>query len=196
MEDKEIVERILNGDVQAFELIINRYEMSIARFIYQMVRDKETAEDLTQEVFILAYNKLFTYKPDYMFSAWLYRIARNKTIDYIRKEGKVKSVNIEDIGSICSKESSLEEVLEYRELKENIENFVNTLDIIDKQILTLRYTKHELTFNDIAHMLNMSLCSVKKRYYKIYDKYKKYVFRNKSVKRGEGYELQQMHTTV
>ena len=192
LQDKEIVERILNGDVQAFELIINRYEMSIARFIYQMVRDKETAEDLTQEVFILAYNKLFTYKSDYKFSAWLYRIARNKTIDYIRKEGKVKSVNLDDIGPICSNESSPEEIIEFRELKETIESFIKTLDIIDKQILILRYTKHELTFNDIADMLNMSLSSVKKRYYKIYDKYEKYVSRNKLVKRGEDYELQQI----
>ncbi|SHK05432.1 RNA polymerase sigma-70 factor, ECF subfamily [Clostridium amylolyticum] len=192
MQDKEIVERILNGDVQAFELIINRYEISIARFIYQMVRDKETAEDLTQEVFILAYNKLFTYKSDYKFSAWLYRIARNKTIDYIRKEGKVKSVNLDDIGPICSNESSPEEIIEFRELKETIESFIRTLDIIDKQILTLRYTKHELTFNDIADMLNMSLSSVKKRYYKIYDKYEKYLSRNNLVKRGEDYELQQI----
>lgn len=192
LQDKEIVERILNGDVQAFELIINRYEISIARFIYQMVRDKETAEDLTQEVFILAYNKLFTYKSDYKFSAWLYRIARNKTIDYIRKEGKVKSVNLDDIGPICSNESSPEEIIEFRELKETIESFIKTLDIIDKQILTLRYTKHELTFNDIADMLNMSLSSVKKRYYKIYDKYEKYLSRNNLVKRGEDYELQQI----
>lgn len=192
LQDKEIVERILNGDVQAFELIINRYEISIARFIYQMVRDKETAEDLTQEVFILAYNKLFTYKSDYKFSAWLYRIARNKTIDYIRKEGKVKSVNLDDIGPICSNESSPEEIIEFRELKETIESFIRTLDIIDKQILTLRYTKHELTFNDIADMMNMSLSSVKKRYYKIYDKYEKYLSRNNLVKRGEDYELQQI----
>ncbi len=192
LQDKEIVERILNGDVQAFELIINRYEMCIARFIYQMVRDKETAEDLTQEVFILAYNKLFTYKSDYKFSAWLYRIARNKTIDYIRKEGKMKSVNLEDVGCICTNEASPQEIVEYRELKESIESFIRTLDIIDKQILTLRYTKHELTFNDIADMLNMSLSSVKKRYYKIYDKYEKYVSRNKLVKRGESYELQQI----
>lgn len=192
LQDKEIVERILNGDVQAFELIINRYEISIVRFIYQMVRDKETAEDLTQEVFILAYNKLFTYKSDYKFSAWLYRIARNKTIDYIRKEGKVKSVNLDDIGPICSNESSPEEIIEFRELKETIESFIRTLDIIDKQILTLRYTKHELTFNDIADMMNMSLSSVKKRYYKIYDKYEKYLSRNNLVKRGEDYELQQI----
>jgi len=192
LQDKEIVERILNGDVQAFELIINRYEISIVRFIYQMVRDKETAEDLTQEVFILAYNKLFTYKSDYKFSAWLYRIARNKTIDYIRKEVKVKSVNLDDIGPICSNESSPEEIIEFRELKETIESFIRTLDIIDKQILTLRYTKHELTFNDIADMMNMSLSSVKKRYYKIYDKYEKYLSRNNLVKRGEDYELQQI----
>jgi len=195
LQDKEIVERILNGDVQAFELIINRYEMCIARFIYQMVRDKETAEDLTQEVFILAYNKLFTYKSDYKFSAWLYRIARNKTIDYIRKEGKVKFVNVEDIGPICSKESSPEEVVEYKELKESIENFIGTLDDINKKILILRYTNHELTFNDIAHILNISSSSAKKRYYKIYDKYEKYVSGNRVVKRGQCYKSQQMQTT-
>lgn len=192
MQDKDIVERILKGDIQAFELIINRYEMAIARFIYQMVRDRETAEDLTQEVFILAYNKLFTYKADYKFSAWLYRIARNRTIDHIRKEGKVKNVNIEDIGPVGSNEASPEEIVEFKELKESIESFITTLDEVDKQILFLRYTKHELTFNDIAVMMNMSLSSVKKRYYKIYDKFERYLSRNKLVKRGDNYELQQI----
>ncbi len=192
LQDKDIVERILKGDIQAFELIINRYEMSIARFIYQMVRDRETAEDLTQEVFILAYNKLFTYKADYKFSAWLYRIARNRTIDHIRKEGKVKNVNIEDIGPVGSNEASPEEIVEFKELKESIESFITTLDEVDKQILFLRYTKHELTFNDIAVMMNMSLSSVKKRYYKIYDKFERYLSRNKLVKRGDNYELQQI----
>ena len=192
MDDQQIVQRILEGDAQAFELIINRYEKSIVRFIYQMIKNKETAEDLTQEVFIMAYNKLYSYRQEYKFSTWLYSIARNKTIDFIRKDSKVKNISIDELGPITSKESSPEEKAEFKEFKKAIESFIETLDIVDKQILTLRYSREELTFNDIADMLDMSLSSVKKRYYKIYDRFENYYSSRNLRKRGEVRELRRI----
>ena len=84
-EDIEIVKSILMGNTELFEIIVNRYEIGIQRYIYNMVRNSETSEDLTQEVFISAYNKLYTFNKEYKFSTWLFQIAKNKTIDYIRK---------------------------------------------------------------------------------------------------------------
>ena len=84
-EDIRLIKGILNGDVKCFEALINKYEMKILKFIYYKVGQKEVAEDICQEVFITAYNKLNTFKYDYAFSSWLYTIARNKCIDYGRK---------------------------------------------------------------------------------------------------------------
>src|SRR4051812_5783748 len=96
-EDIELIRAVLKGDINSFEEIVARYEMGIVRFIYNMIRNKETAEDLTQEVFINAYKKLHSFRQEYKFSTWLYQIAKNKCIDHIRKYGKTQEVNMEEV---------------------------------------------------------------------------------------------------
>lgn len=172
-EDLELIRAVLRGDMNSFEEIVARYEMGIVRFIYNMIRDKEAAEDLTQEVFINAYKKLHTFRQEYKFSTWLYQIAKNKCIDYIRKYGKAQEVNVEDV-RISSCELSPEGYMEYKETRHIVEKFICTLKDLDKQILILRYSQEHLTFGDIAALLNMSESSVKKRYYKIHDKFEAY----------------------
>jgi DNA-directed RNA polymerase specialized sigma24 family protein len=156
-EDIDIVKSILMGNTELFEIIVNRYEIGIQRYIYNMVRNSETSEDLTQEVFISSYNKLYTFNREYKFSTWLFQIAKNKTIDYIRKN--------------------------------NILDFIKCLNEIDRQILFLRYTKNKITFQQIALILNMPESSVKKRYYRIYDRYELFISEKQNLKtlryRGE-----------
>lgn len=149
-----------------------------------MLRDKETAEDITQEVFITVYNKLYTFDSKYKFSNWIMRIAKNKCIDYVRKKSKVNESNIDDMIGISSKGDTPEERMEYKETKEFIEEYINGLQEIDKQIIMLRYLNN-VTFNDISNILNISESSVKRRYYKIREKFKKYI----EVEKGCGYEV-------
>ncbi|MBZ9634960.1 RNA polymerase sigma factor [Clostridium sp. FP1] len=82
--DKDIVKSILMRNIESFEIIINQYEIGIQRYIYNMVRNPETSEDLTQKVFISAYNKLYTFNSEYKFSTWLFQIAKNKAIAYLK----------------------------------------------------------------------------------------------------------------
>jgi RNA polymerase sigma-70 factor (ECF subfamily) len=172
-EDIELIRAILKGDINSFEEIVARYEMGIVRFIYNMIRNKEASEDLTQEVFINAYKKLHTFRQEYKFSTWLYQIAKNKCIDYIRKYGKAQEVSMEE-ACISSYELSPEGYMEYKETRHIVEKFISTLGDLDKQILILRYSQEHLTFGDIAALLNISESSVKKRYYKIHDKFEAY----------------------
>lgn len=184
-EDTELIRSVLKGDINSFEEIVDRYEMGIVRFIYNMIRNKETVEDLTQEVFINAYKKLHTFRQEYKFSTWLYQIAKNRCIDHIRKYGKAQEINTEEV-HINSSELSPESYAEYRETKYIIEKFISTLKSLDRQILILRYSQEHLTFGDIAALLNMSESAVKKRYYKIHDKFEdfesKYSFAGKEVR--------------
>ncbi|MGH4141029.1 RNA polymerase sigma factor [Clostridium sp.] len=173
-DDIDIVRSILMGNTELFEIIINRYEIGIQRYIYNIVRNYETSEDLSQEVFISAYNKLYTFNNEYKFSTWVFQIAKNKTIDYIRKnKKKVELEYCEGIVSCITQ--SPESSLEFKETKGNILRFIKCLNKIDLQILLLRYTKNKITFHDIAFILNMPESSVKKRYYKIYDKYQLFI---------------------
>lgn len=177
-EDQELVKLVLAGDMRAFEELVRRYEAGILRFTYNMVRSKESAEDITQEVFIAAYNKLYTFKQQYKFSTWLYQIARNKCIDYGRKYGNVQSVNL-DYLNLPSREMSPENIVEFKETKRKVEDFIATLSDIDRQILILRYSYEQLTFGDIAEIIKLGESAVKKRYYKIYDRYEEFIEKNK-----------------
>lgn len=184
-EDLILVQETLKGNVQSFEALLDKYELIILKFIYSMIRDKETAEDITQDVFITVYNKLDTFDSKYKFSNWIMRIARNKCIDYIRKIKKSKEMNIEECISIKSRETSPEERLEYKEIRDFIVNKINSLDNVDKQIILLRYSQ-KATFNDISKILDISESSVKRRYYKIREQFRRQI---DLYKEGCGYEL-------
>lgn len=180
-EDIDIVLSILSGNTELFEVIIIRYELGIQRYVYNMVRNPETSEDLTQEVFISAYNKLYTFNKEYKFSTWLFQIAKNKTIDYIRKNKKKIELEYFD-GIVSSNVQSPEISVEFMETKDNILAFIKCLDEIDRQILLLRYTRNKITFQQIALILNMPESSVKKRYYRIYARYELFISGNEDLK--------------
>lgn len=191
VEDAKLVQEVLGGNVESFEAIVKRYEMTILKFIYSMIKDKEATEDITQEVFITVYNKLDTFNDKYKFSNWILRIAKNKCIDYITKHRKINEENIDDVKSIeiTSREISPEQTLEFKETKRAIEKYINRLEHMDRQIIMLRYLK-EVTFNDISKILDISESAVKRRYYKIRAEFKKRIINEE--KRCE-YELQNIH---
>ena len=170
-EDLKLVDEILKGNIDSFNILVNKYEMIILRFIYNMIKDKEASEDITQEVFITVYNKLYTFKKGYKFSNWILQIAKNKCIDYIRKYKRVYQANLEEVRDLATEEISPEESYEFREMKNMIEDFISGLEEVDRQIVNLRYTT-ESTFHDIAEILNMSESAVKRRYYKLREKFK------------------------
>ncbi|GFP78378.1 RNA polymerase sigma factor [Clostridium fungisolvens] len=178
MEDKDIVERVLQGEALYFEYIIDKYEIPILKYIYSFIGDRTMAEDLCQETFISVYNKLYTYNNANKFSTWIYSIAHNKSIDYLRKITKNREIAIDNIKDSLSREKSPQEVVEYKETLDSIEDFIKKLDIIDKQILYLRYAHPDVSFRDISSMMGMNESTVKKRYYRLYDKYEVYLDRN------------------
>ena len=172
--DIELVQLVLDGEISAYNEIIFRYETPIYKFVSNMIRNDDAGKDICQEVFITAYYKLFSYKKNYKLSNWLFQIAVNKSIDYMRKNKMHQYIDINNT-DISDKTMSPEEFVEYKETKIKLEDFIKTLNKTEQQILILRYSNEELTFNDIAEILNMNDSTVKYKYYKIYDKYKKYI---------------------
>lgn len=168
----KLVLEVLKGNIDSFNILVNKYEFIILKFVYNTIKDREAAEDITQEVFITVYNKLYTFKKEYKFSNWLFQIARNKCIDYVRKYKRVYEANVEDVHELASNEISPEQNAEYKEVKKLVEDFINTLNDIDKQIIILRYSNERVTFLDISEILNMSESAVKRRYYKTREKFK------------------------
>ncbi|GKX68883.1 RNA polymerase sigma factor [Clostridium sp. TW13] len=172
-DDKELVRQVLNGNTDSFNIIVNKYEITILKIVYNMIRNKEAAEDITQEVFITAYNKLYMYIDKYKLSNWLIQIAKNKTIDYIRKYKKVYEANIDDFYDMASKEEGPDSIAEFNETRTVIGNFINTLDETEKDILILRYSG-ERSFGDISQILNLNESMVKRKYYNLRERFMSY----------------------
>ncbi len=85
-EDRTLVERALTGDQHAYQLLMEKYRDPIYHHVYRMVRDKQEVNDLVQESFIKAFDSLSSYSAGFAFSTWLYKIATNHTIDYLRRK--------------------------------------------------------------------------------------------------------------
>lgn len=86
VEDYDLVQLAINGNQQAYAELLNRYRNSVYHTVLKMVKNRDDADDLTLEAFGKAFHKLPTYVPNYAFSTWLFRIAINNCIDYIRKK--------------------------------------------------------------------------------------------------------------
>lgn len=170
MDDSELVKDILSGNIESFDKIINKYEYPVYRFILAMVRDTEEAKDLTQDVFITLYNKLYMYRGKCKFSSWLYKIARNKSMDYIRKNKKIIQLSVEDARDISSNELLPEQWLEFKEMRKELQNFIESQDSITKQILILKSSDSSLKLADIAEILKINISTVKTKYYRLWDK--------------------------
>src|SRR5262249_57947750 len=83
--DGELVVGALAGHENSFEELVRRYQRPIAAYVYRMTGDYDAALDLTQEVFIKVHNSLARYKSEFKFSTWIYKIAHNAAIDYLRR---------------------------------------------------------------------------------------------------------------
>ena len=88
MEDKEIVERCLKGELECFSHLVANYKKLVYSIALRFLKDHQSAEDITQEVFLKAYKKLSLYDTNMKFSAWIGRITHNTCIDTIRKNKK------------------------------------------------------------------------------------------------------------
>ena len=95
MTDTAIISAIRNGSTLGYEYLFNKYRGSIFYFIFLMVKNYTEAEDLTMETFAKVFNKLDSYSPTCEFSTWLYTIAKNTTIDFMRTKDRKPSDIIE-----------------------------------------------------------------------------------------------------
>ena len=85
MEDMKVLERVRNGDADAFAEIVERYQAQISSYLYRMIGDYEATKDLAQDTFVKAYKGVLKTDFNYSFKAWLYKIATNNVIQHSRR---------------------------------------------------------------------------------------------------------------
>ncbi|MHB9038023.1 MAG: sigma-70 family RNA polymerase sigma factor [Armatimonadota bacterium] len=94
--DQVVVERVLNGDMDAFSILVNKYQDRIYSAVLNYVLNRDDAVDVTQEAFVKAYSKLKTFNSGSAFYTWLYRIAVNASIDFLRKRKSRQADSLDD----------------------------------------------------------------------------------------------------
>lgn len=168
-DDLELVKRAREKDPKAFEKLLKKYRKSVYYMLLKMVNNADDAEDLTQEAFAKAFNSLAKFDSKYAFSTWLFRIATNNCIDFIRKK-RVKTVSIDtpyennegDTFSIDIKDpdENPDEVMLRQQRKEYLAIAVDKLPPKYKQLVDLRYFQ-ELSYEEVALELDLPLGTVK-----------------------------------
>jgi len=170
LQDFRLIDQAVNEqDQQAYAMLMERYKKPVYHMILKMVRNVDDAEDLTMEAFTKAFKNLYKFKKDYTFSTWLFRIATNNSIDFIRKK-KLDTMSLntayqDESGTnvtIDVKDKNLnpqEEAIKAQKI-ELIQLFVTKLPAKYQRLVRLRYFS-ELSYEEIARELEAPLGTVK-----------------------------------
>ena len=162
------------GDTNSYNKLMNLYRDPIYFMLYEKVKDKELAKDLTIEALGKAFKKLHLYTPDYAFSTWLFTVARNNCIDYLRKN-KIHTISIEKIKEdnngnrinfdIKSDDPNPEKILIKKQRIAILRQIVDQLKPKYRILVKLRYFK-EMSYEEIAVDLNIPIGTVKAQLYR------------------------------
>jgi RNA polymerase sigma-70 factor (ECF subfamily) len=181
-EDIRHINAALSGDQDAFAWLMKKYKGPLQNLIYKMVSDKNEIEDLIQEVFIKAFNSLRNYSQEYAFSTWIYRIAINNTIDYLRKK-KLETFSI-DIDSeedddrpkfeIPDSSYSADANIILEQRQQIINDAINSLPEKYRKVIELRH-KEELSYEEISEILNLPIGTVKAHLFRARELLNKYL---------------------
>lgn len=166
LDDQVLVHYYLEGNEQAFEVLLMRHKDKIYRSIYHKIREREIAEDIFQETFvkIIQTLKLGNYNEEGKFLPWAMRIAQNLVIDYFRKNGRMKLVSERNAKSedfnifsiLKMDELNVEQSISKTELEVQMINLVQHLPESQREIIEKRIFQ-DLSFKDIAEMENISI---------------------------------------
>ena len=167
-EDSRLIKAALAGNDSAYSQLMRKYHDAIFSFIFRMVHDHEQVEDLTQEAFIKAFSSLKNFNEEFAFSTWLYKIATNNCIDYIRRR-KLQTYSIDK--PIESKDSDYTFELpddSYEADKELIsgqrarllQEAIDQLPEKYRRVIMLRHSE-ERSYEEIAKMLRIPIGTVK-----------------------------------
>ena len=162
LEDNELVARTLAGDVRSYEELVRRYERLVGRVVYSYARREISVEDLVQETFLRAYDRLETFNPDYRFKTWLLAIANNLGVDTLRRRRELVEFNPEMHAPVSrSPEAEAVDADRLRGVKEAIATLPETYGVP----LVLRYTEG-LSYAEIAEVLSITVPAVKSRLFR------------------------------
>ncbi len=172
ISEKEIIERVLGGDANAFEELVLRYEGTVYNLALRMVSNREDAADMTQETFIKAYNSLSSFRGDSKFSVWLYRICSNVCLDFLRSKSRRPQTSLASLDDdddvqldIPDPAAGPEEQLMKKLSMQSVSEGLERLPDKQRQILAMREIGG-MSYAEIGQALSLEEGTVKSRIFR------------------------------
>lgn len=167
-DDINAIEKVLNGDTAAYTGLIDHYKDLVFTIARRITQNREDAEEITQDTFVKAYQKLSSFRKESRFSTWLYRIAYNEAITRVRRRKDLTITIEEEITASIAEEEAENGFLgmEAREQKWVVDRIIARLPELDQVLVTLFYLD-EQPVSEISQVTGMSESNVKVRLHRI-----------------------------
>jgi RNA polymerase sigma-70 factor (ECF subfamily) len=176
LQDKNLIQQYLKGDDKSLEILIEKYLKNIYNFVYNNVGDQAVAEDITQEIFIKVWKNIKKFDQNKNFKPWIFQIAKNTFIDYLRKKKSIPFSRFENEKGQNVLTDNLAEkplnLLENLSDKETLASVMENLTEDDKKIINLRHIEG-LSFNEISERFKKPTNTIKSQYRRILLRLKK-----------------------
>jgi len=180
VEDELLIARALEGDQKAYESLLLRHRKAIFHVVTKIVRNPDEAQDLVQETFMKAFNALASYRSEYRFSTWLYKIAANCAIDFVRKK-RIEALSLDR--PIETKDGQVEFELPDRtwdpernlvrkQKLQSIDEAIDSLPDKYREVIIYRH-RDDKSYEEIADILNTPVGTVKARIFRARELLKK-----------------------
>ena len=166
-EDQIYIERVLQGDTNAFSHLINKYKNMVFTLVVKIVKNREDAEEVAQDSFIKAYQKLDSFKGDSKFSTWLYTIAYRNALTKVRKK-KLETTDIDSFVMDNHKDDHdfpQLEAIKNNEQEKYVKQAIENLGETDSLLITLFYL-NDNSIEEIQEITEMSQSNVKVRLFR------------------------------
>ena len=154
--DTALVEQTLAGDPRAFSQLVDRYQKAVFNLALRMLQDADDAEDVAQAVFLKIYERLAQYNPHYRFFSWIYRIAMNETLNFLRQRKPMDRIDEKTV------ERSVMEDVERADTAWQIGEALKKLSTDQRAVVVLKHFEG-FSYEEIATILNVSEKKVKSR---------------------------------
>lgn len=170
LTDQELVLEARSGEAAAFDVLVHRYAPAVYRFVFRLVHDAPTAEDVAQETFLKVWKNLKRFDVEKPFKAWMFRIARNTAFDWLKKKrafafSELEGEDGETAGfeEVADESPLPDELVLSRELQDELAAALDRLAPKARSIVLLHEVE-DLTFQEIADACDEPLNTVKSRY--------------------------------
>jgi RNA polymerase sigma-70 factor (ECF subfamily) len=158
-EDNILMEKVKNNDKSAYETLVIKHRAKAINFAYSFISDLYESEDIVQECFAKVYINRIEYKPLNTFKTYLFTVIRNSCIDYLRKNKKIRTINLDDISEISDNIAPEDSFIQTERITKIFKHLESLPDDYKTALYLLAFD--EMTYEEIAKVMQKSIAQVK-----------------------------------